>query len=242
MDPTKSSKDAGRSRCRVATSSFTRKRLRIALVGADQGRYQALLDVAVHSDLPWKIERVPAGTGSLHCLVPGPDLVLVASDAEDISPRDWVVRVKLDVPDVPVLIYGPARDLGSLFLLLGTGAAGWLDEPPVPGELEGTVCEALAGGYPLSSEARRRLMKGLQGRDWVADGALFLSRQQRSIVMCFLDGKSPKEIPAELHIQYSTFHTHLARLMKRLDVHHWSAVAAKYLTVGALPATKRDTE
>ena len=237
------------------------------LVGGSQGRFQPLMDTIAAGDLPWRVEWIPVAAASPPDF-PDPqiDLALVASSAKGFSARDWVFHFRRHHPKVPVLIYGPARELDSLFLLLNAGAVGWMIENPSCNEFAQAVEEASSGDCPLPKQARQQIIKQLHAQFlFHLDAAclssqqqasvfprtksqergtkqVHLSRQQQAIVMCLLEGKTPKEIPDELHVKYSTFHTHLARLMKRLDVHHWSQIVSKHLSGGALLATKRDTE
>ncbi|VWX60926.1 Two component transcriptional regulator, LuxR family [Burkholderiales bacterium 8X] len=147
-----------------------------------------------------RLDKLPAavkqhGAPSLFCL----DLKL-----PDVNGTDGVAQVKQTYPDVPIAVYSasPAADMEEACIEVGAD----------------TYIEKSASSAELTAALRGLLMADTEVEEPVAAASGKLSKRQTQLIAMLDQGKSNRDIAAELEISEHTVKVHLWRLFRRLGV------------------------
>ncbi|TXH93427.1 MAG: response regulator transcription factor [Pseudorhodobacter sp.] len=147
---------------------------------------------------------------------PAPDLVVLDLNLPDVDGLDGLVRLRLAVPEVPVLVVSSMADPRIIRAVCRAGAAGFVPK------------HAHRDTYRAALEAVRA------GRVWLPDGVEvggettaseeaiarlgLLTRQQARILQLICEGKLNKQIAYELAIAETTVKAHVTAIMRKLGV------------------------
>lgn len=147
-----------------------------------------------------------------------PDLVVLDLNLPDVDGLDGLVRLRLVVPDVPVLVVSSLADPRIMRAALRAGAVGFVPK------------HAHRDTYRAALQAVR------EGRVFVPDGVApdegaaassgeeaiarlgLLTRQQARILQLICEGKLNKQIAYDLNIAETTVKAHVTAIMRKLGV------------------------
>lgn len=154
------------------------------------------------------IERHRPDVALLDITMPGLNGLEVAGRVEKVSPRTRVVILSMHAGEAYVA------------QALRVGVAGYLLKDAAAGEL-GLALEAVGRGEVyLSPAISRTVVDGyLRASGTESDPLVNLTARQREILQLIAEGRSTKEIAADLDVSVKTVETHRAQLMDRLDIH-----------------------
>lgn len=128
--------------------------------------------------------------------------------------------VRRDFPTLPVLVLSstPEDQLG--LRALRSGAAGYLNKQTAPEMLSTAVQQILAGELYVSNWLAKRMAVEL-GRP-TSDRALHEALSARELQVCLLiaNGKTIKQIAAELSLSAKTIATFRTRMLEKLALHN----------------------
>jgi DNA-binding NarL/FixJ family response regulator len=140
---------------------------------------------------------------------------------------------------LPVLVLTTFDDDQEVRRALQAGARGYLLKDITPDELISAVRNLAKGqgdDILLGHSITQRLVKSFLGENPVAApapggseaGAPWptLTRRERDVLGAIADGRSNREIAAQLHLSYSTVKTHVSHLLTKLDVRDRSQLVA----------------
>lgn len=157
-------------------------------------------------------------TARLDAAAAAPDLVVLDLNLPDVDGLDGLVRLRLVVPDVPVLVVSSLADPRIMRAALRAGAVGFVPK------------HAHRDTYRAALQAVR------EGRVFVPDGVApdegaaasaseeaiarlgLLTRQQARILQLICEGKLNKQIAYDLNIAETTVKAHVTAIMRKLGV------------------------
>jgi two-component system, NarL family, response regulator LiaR len=122
-------------------------------------------------------------------------------------------------PDVKVIVLTSFADDDKLFPALKAGAAAYLLKDVGPKELADAVSAAARGETRLHPEVSRRLVAGIAGA--TADGRKpedQLTGREMDVLRCLAQGRSNKEIGAQLFISEKTVKSHVGSILDKLGL------------------------
>ncbi len=103
---------------------------------------------------------------------------------------------------------------------LRAGASGFLLKDSAVSELEAALEAVSAGGTYLSPAVSKKVVTSfLRGEAPPADPLEGLTARQREVLQMIAEGRSTKEIAADLGLSVKTVETHRAQIMERLEIH-----------------------
>ena len=144
---------------------------------------------------------------------PMPDLVLLDLDLPDVDGLDGLLRLRVEVPDLPVVVVSSMAEPRLIRAALAAGAQGFV--PKHAGrEVFRTALEAVARG-------RTWLPEGLEpdtGEGEAVARLGQLTRQQAKILDLLCQGRLNKQIAWELSIAETTVKAHVTAIMRKLGV------------------------
>ena len=150
-----------------------------------------------------------------------PELVVMDISMHEMNGIDATAQIAAQVPGTRVLILSMHSAEEFVRRALRAGAAGYLVKDSAPVELKLAV-EALARGDTyLSSRVSRHLVFALGGTESGerAESSLeSLTPRQREVLQLIAEGRSTKEVAAQLDLSIKTVETHRAALMARLGI------------------------
>ena len=135
-------------------------------------------------------------------------------------------------PDAPAVIVLTTYDADDQVLrALRAGAAGFVLKHTPPPDIVDAIRRAAAGEPVLSPSVLAGLIEHVttpdrdQGRQQARELLAALTDRERAIATAIAQGRTNREIAAELYLSTGTVKAHLTRLMAKLDVTNRTQVA-----------------
>ncbi len=143
------------------------------------------------------------------------------------------VRQLAKVMTLPqILMLTVHEDPDSIFNSLAAGASGYLLKPVRAAELLSAVKDVSTGGAPMTSSIARKVVQFFKQFPAAAKpSAENLTPRETEILDYLVKGYSYKETASEIGVAYSTVHTHIERIYKKLQVQSRAQAVARYLGI-----------
>jgi two-component system, NarL family, response regulator DevR len=149
-----------------------------------------------------------------------PAIVLIADALTDGSALDACRRLQASIPDTRVVILARDVEPGSVMEAMRAGAAGYVTKRVGRAELCRAVRAVAAGEVLIDPASTRLLLEGI--RRGVAPTAppdtTPLAVQERRVLALVAQGKTNKEIGAELNLSDKTVKNYLSHAFEKLNV------------------------
>jgi two-component system, NarL family, response regulator DegU len=172
------------------------------------------------------------------------DLALVDVRMPDLDGLELLRAVKVDHPEMPVIMLSTYDNAPYVKRALADGAAGYLLKEATPEDLSQAINVALSGsGNVLSPrviqnlfeehEAASREHSSSNGRR----GEYNLTQREHDILALLAEGKANREIAQRLYLSEKTVKAHLAAIFRKLGVTNrtQAAMMAVQMGVGPVP-------
>ncbi|WP_171649937.1 response regulator transcription factor [Paenibacillus foliorum] len=175
-----------------------------------------------------------------------PQLVLMDIHMPKLNGLEATKQIKLEFPDIKVLILTTFEDEEYIWEAIRHGASGFLVKGVETEKILSTIQDCLDGriNYPFSVQLR--LAQALQSSEQQEKGSLdeaaapsnseeqlmeklkCLSSQERNIVKNLIQGKSNQAIASELFLTTGTVKNYLSTIYKKLNVSSRSETIAYF--------------
>ncbi len=162
-----------------------------------------------------------------------PDVVLMDINLPGISGIEATARLKVEMPDLLVIMVTVYRDNDRIFDALKAGACGYLLKRSSPAEVRQAILDVKNGGAPMSAEIARRVVeafhqpKAAQAAESTPE-VPHLSKRETEILDLLAQGLANKEIADRLALSTETVRAHLKRIYDKLHVHSRTEAALRY--------------
>ena len=107
-------------------------------------------------------------------------------------------------------------DTDMIFAALAAGAAGYLVKPVPADQLLAAVRDVYGGGAPMTSSIARKVVQAFHRKP--VPEAEALSARETQVLDLLAQGHLYKEIAEKMQLSYSTVHTYIERIYKKLQV------------------------
>lgn len=154
------------------------------------------------------------------------DLVLLDISMPGRSGIDIVRELRAAQRDTAILILSMHGEQQFAVRALRAGADGYLTKSSVSPELIKAVEQVLSGRRYVSEELAQQLATAVASGERES-GTEALSPREFEVLRLIADGKSGKEIAAELSLSFKTISTYRTRLLEKLGMHS-NAELARY--------------
>jgi len=158
-----------------------------------------------------------------------PDVALVDINLPGMSGIECVAKLKVLLPDLPILMLTTYEESDLIFNSLRAGARGYLLKKMAPMELIPAIEQVHAGGAPMSMPVASKVVDYFQQRQTTATEVERLTAREHEILALLAEGFLYKEIGQRLGISFSTVRAHLRNIYEKLHVQSRTEATAKYL-------------
>jgi len=199
----------------------------VALV-EDDARVRRALAMILDSEPDCRcVGKYSSGEEAVEAIPPHPPRVIIMDvNLPGINGVECVRQLVAKDVNSHVLMLTVHKDTDVIFEALSSGATGYLVKPVHADELLAAVRDIHGGGAPMTSSIARKVVQAFQ-RKSVPEGETLTSRESEVLVW-LAKGHSYKEISDEMKITYSTVHTHIERIYKKLKVQSRAQAVARH--------------
>ena len=146
------------------------------------------------------------------------DVVVLDITMPGRSGFDVLKELRVERPELPVLVLSMHPEEQFAVRLLKAGAAGYLNKESAPEELVKAIRKVVAGGRYVSPTLAEKLAFEIDaGSDRLAHETL--SDREFQVMRMMASGKTVKEIAAELALSVKTISTYRARILTKMNLH-----------------------
>jgi DNA-binding NarL/FixJ family response regulator len=145
------------------------------------------------------------------------DIVVLDLNMPGGNGLEALKQIKLDHPQLPVLILSMYPEDQYAVRTIRAGAAGYLNKESAPEELVQAIHKILHGGEYISADVADELVQYARHED---DQPLHkhLSDREFQVLCLIASGKEVKEISSELGLSAKTISTYRARLLEKMNM------------------------
>ncbi len=168
-----------------------------------------------------------------------PDVVLmdIGLGKGNMNGVEGTHRIKSLHPSVQIVMLTIQSDAEVVFDALHAGASGYLLKEDMNEILEGAH-DARQGGVPMTAVIARKVLAAFREKEG-SETDYKLTRREKEILECLVNGHQQKEIAEILHISPYTVDSHVRNIYAKLHVNSRSMVVAKALQEGIVKTKKK---
>ncbi len=167
-----------------------------------------------------------------------PDVVVMDVRLPDGSGVEACREIRSERPRTRVLMLTSYADEDAVVASIMAGAAGYLLKQSDPDRLIEAVEIVARGGSLLDPAVTQTVLQWIQrlGTRAIEDPLLALSDQERRILPLLAEGKTNREIAAELYLSEHTVKTYVSNILQKLHLSRRAEAAAFIARRRGLPA------
>jgi DNA-binding NarL/FixJ family response regulator len=175
--------------------------------------------------------RCASGEEALRMIPPAkPDVVLMDIFLPRMSGIECTARLKIALPQTPIVILTASDDDELVFLALEAGADGYLLKRTKPADLRAALLDVLSGGAPMTSEIARRVVASFRQKSRGRDDSVSLTAREEETLLLLSKGYSNKEIADQLNLGVETVRSHLKHIYEKMHVRSRAEAVARYVS------------
>ncbi|MFQ5860890.1 MAG: response regulator [Dehalococcoidia bacterium] len=170
-----------------------------------------------------------------------PDLMLMDIRMPNMGGLEATRLIKAELPEVKVVILTVSDDEEDLFEAIKSGAQGYLLKKLKSDMFFDLIAGVASGDAPISPRMAAMMLKEFSrhaGGSRSVEGRVVLTDREMEVLKLVAQGKSNKEIAAEIIVSESTVKYHLRNILDKLHLENRAQVIA-YATRRGLGNTKR---
>jgi len=166
-----------------------------------------------------------------------PDVVVMDIGMPSLNGLEAVKAIKRGRPEMKVLILTMHDNEEYIYEALKNGVSGYLLKKSAPRDLVAAIRLAYRGESFLSPSISTKIInrfarQGTPVEPETEPSGETLTAREREIVQLIAEGRSNKEIAAELGISIKTVKNHRSNLMEKLDLHNTAEITQFAIRAG----------
>jgi DNA-binding NarL/FixJ family response regulator len=147
-----------------------------------------------------------------------PDVVLLDVRMPNGDGLTTLGRIKLDRPDMPVVMFSAYANPAYVARAVALGAAGYVLKSESKAKLLETICTVATGESTWTRTELRRVTGALATPRMSGDVEVPLTRREGEVLRQMAQGQTNKEIAVELKISYETVKEHVQHTLRKIGV------------------------
>jgi DNA-binding NarL/FixJ family response regulator len=147
-----------------------------------------------------------------------PDVVLMDVRMPEGDGLTALGRIKLDKPDMPILMLSTFDNPTYIARAVALGASGYLLKGCTREQLIKAIQTAASGESAWTRDELRRVTGALATPRLAADVEVPLTQRESEVLRQLAYGLTNKEIAAALHISYETVKEHVQHILRKIGV------------------------
>jgi DNA-binding NarL/FixJ family response regulator len=147
-----------------------------------------------------------------------PDLVLLAVRMPESDGLSCLGRIKLDMPNMPVVMFSAYDNPTYVARAVALGAAGYVSKTATKKEILEAIHTAAKGETIWTREELRRVTGALATPRVGADIEVPLTKRENEVLKQLAFGLTNKEIAQALGISYETVKEHVQHILRKIGV------------------------
>jgi DNA-binding NarL/FixJ family response regulator len=147
-----------------------------------------------------------------------PDVVLMDIRMPDGDGLNALGRIKLDRPNMPILMFSTYDNPTYVARAVALGASGFLLKGISGDKLIEAIRSAAAGETAWTRDELRRVTGALATPRLAADVEVPLTQRESEVLRQLAFGLTNKEIALALHISYETVKEHVQHILRKIGV------------------------
>jgi DNA-binding NarL/FixJ family response regulator len=155
-----------------------------------------------------------------------PDVVIMDVRLPDDSGVEACRQIRSDNPTTRVIMLTSFSDEEAVIAAILAGASGYVLKQSDPERLIAAVETAAAGGSLLDPAVSDTILHWMRGPATASQSVDRLSEQERKILPLIAEGKTNRQIAAELYLSEHTVKTYVSSLLKKLQLARRAEAAA----------------
>jgi DNA-binding NarL/FixJ family response regulator len=159
-----------------------------------------------------------------------PHVVLMDINLPHRSGIDCVRQLRIQLPQVQIIMLTIEEDSDRVFESLAAGATGYLVKNVPPASILDAIQEVHRGGSPMSSQIARMLVQSFHKTRSAVPAREALTDREEEILGLIARGYRSKEVADKLGISVQTVETHLRNIYDKLHVRSRAGAVARFLT------------
>ncbi len=148
-----------------------------------------------------------------------PDVILMDIGMPGLNGIEATEQIKLETPDINILVLTMHRSDEYFFKVLEAGASGYILKGAETSELINAVRSVAKGEVFLYPSMAGRLVKEYLSQSAASEiSSAKLTKREREILQLIAEGFTNKEIAEKLVLSPSTVHSHRTNLLHKLNL------------------------
>ena len=145
-----------------------------------------------------------------------PEVAILDISMPQLNGLDLCRKLKLEMPDLKVIILTMHKSEEMLYKALSSGVNGYVLKDNALEDLIEAIKTVVAGKIFISADLLQVVVGGFVNN--LKENHEQLSVREREILQMLAEGRSNKEIAEALHLSVKTVETHRANIMKKLGL------------------------
>lgn len=175
-----------------------------------------------------------------------PDVILLDLALPGMSGHEGLRALKQLVPEAQIIIFTVSDDRSHVYEAVCSGASGYLLKSEPLERIASAVEEVRRGGAPMTAEIARTILDRFSALAGAGGGhpaertatapkpATSISDREREVLRLLADGRTKKEIAADLGLSLHTVDNYVRRIYGKLHVNNLGGAVARAIRDGIM--------
>jgi DNA-binding NarL/FixJ family response regulator len=196
----------------------TTKKIRLLTADDQEVVRRGIKGLLVDTEIKIVAEATTAKEAVTYALEHDVDVVLMDVRLPDGDGLTALGRIKLDKPDLPVVMFSVYDNPAYIARAVALGAGGHLGKGCSRDELIEAIKAAAEGKNVFTRDELRRVTGALATPRLAADVEAPLTQREGQVLRQLASGQTNKEVAETLHISYETIKEHVQHILRKIGV------------------------